>query len=197
MLLSLKSRMKLRVTTPMRLSCTLPPSCFTFFSLCSFRLYLDSVWFASARRSSGPGRSLALIRVFACCLASAGPRRPLVPLAGPHGYQPLVFTSDQVGGDLDKTTSKLKYPACLRSLGAQTRQFDSRVEEKDGGRLCMNTRRTQGSLHRKAWSHRNVRPPRRRFDAHVFEDLSKQNPNLSSSHVLRAEGQRRRKEKQR
>lgn len=109
-----------------------------FFSLCSFRLYLGSVWFASTRRCSGPNSlSLPLSPSLfislppvspllrpSSVLASREPRPsssvplarvlpPLHPLAGPRGYQPLVFTSGQLGGDFDKTTSKLNPPARL------------------------------------------------------------------------------------
>lgn len=50
------------------------------------------------------------------------PLQPLAGITGPHSYQPLVFTSDQVGGDLDKTTNKLRYPpsASLSAQGADT-----------------------------------------------------------------------------
>lgn len=122
--------MKLRVATPLGLSCTLPPSCFTFFSLCSFRLYLDSVWFASARQCSDPERSsLSLPLSFSLVVSlSQGPSplQPLATITGPHGYQPLVFTSDQVGGDFDKTTSELRYPpSSSPSAHCAARQFDS------------------------------------------------------------------------
>lgn len=127
----------MRVATPLGLSCTLPPSCFTFFLplLVSFVSRLGLVRLGSVllgpqtdvslslRVSSfpfGPGvsRSLARSRGPSGCPCSAGPRPPpgpLDPLAGPHGYQPLVFTSGQLGGGFDKTTSKLKHPpASLR-----------------------------------------------------------------------------------
>lgn len=142
------------MATPLGLSCTLPPSCFTFFSLCSFRLYLDSVWFASARRCSGlerPSRSYPRLTQSPLLVVplSRGPLQPLAPLAGPHGYQPLVFTSDQAGGDLDKTTSKLKYPpATLRSA---RRHVSSIAEEREGRRtLHEHTWKARGSSCRKA-----------------------------------------------
>lgn len=56
----------------------------------------------------------------------AGPLFPsLAPLAGPHGYQPLVFTSDQVGGDLDKTTNKLK--VCPLPVPPRAQRADTSV----------------------------------------------------------------------
>lgn len=56
-----------------------------------------------ASREPRPSSSVPLARVLP----------PLHPPAGPRGYQPLVFTSGQLGGDFDKTTSKLNPPARL------------------------------------------------------------------------------------
>lgn len=134
--------MKLRVATPLGLSCTLPPSCFTFFSLLlvSFVSRLGLVRLDSAML--GPRTVLPFSPSLFLSLSSVSlsqgplPLQPLATITGPHSYQPLVFTSDQVGGDLNKTTSKLRYPRLPLSLpSTQTRQFDSR-----GGR---EGRRTQ------------------------------------------------------
>lgn len=192
-----------------------------FFSLCSFRLYLGSVWFASTRRCSGPNSlslSLSLLLFLhyspllrpSSVLASREPRPstsvplprvlpPLHPLAGPRGYQPLVFTSGQLGGDFDKTTSKLNPPARLfppqiplepaRALTLATAtsapcvgrgRSERRGGERGGSRdLHSISSRTQGKRKPEKKVHRRV-------DAHVQEDLSKQKPGLSSSHVLGA-----------
>lgn len=64
-----------------------------------------------------------------------------LPLAGPHGYQPLVFTSGQLGGGFDKTTSKLKHPPAsllnssrTRTLGGQ-RRLSSAGNERGRGEV--------------------------------------------------------------
>lgn len=120
------------MATPMGLSCTLPPSCFTFFLplLVSFVSRLGLVRLDSALLGPQPSLSLSLFLLLryspllrpSSVLASRELRPsssvplprvlpPLHPPAGPRGYQPLVFTSGQLGGDFDKTTSKLNPPA--------------------------------------------------------------------------------------
>lgn len=104
----------------------------------------------NARTQNGPP-FLSLFLFFSSCLPFARPLAPLQPLATitrPHSYQPLVFTSDQAGGDLDKTTSKLRYPRLPLSLCPARRHVSSIVgeEEKDGG-LSTNTRIECRGLH--------------------------------------------------
>lgn len=142
-----------------------------------------------ASREPRPSTSVPLPRVLP----------PLHPVAGPRGYQPLVFTSGQLGGDFDKTTSKLNPPARLfppqiplepaRALTLATAtsapcvgrgRSERRGGERGGSRdLHSISSRTQGRRKPEKKVHRRV-------DAHVQEDLSKQKPGLSSSHVLGA-----------
>lgn len=210
------------MATPLGLSCTLPPSCFTFFLplLVSFvsrlgLVRLDSVLLGpqtdvslSLRLSffllmSGVFRSLARSRGPSSCPCCTGPRPPpgpLDPLAGPHGYQPLVFTSGQLGGGFDKTTSKLKHPPAslrpatcprlARSSGARRTHGAARDREKEERR-----RKRGDNPHDPAHTERRWKPEKRvhrRVDAHVQEDLSKQKPGLSSSHVLRTKRKKKR-----
>lgn len=157
---------ELRVATPLGLSCTLPPSCFTFFSplLVSFVSRLGLVRLGSALL--GPRTALPLLPPFSIQSPLVVPLsrdrlQPLAPLAGPYGYQPLVFTSDQVGGDPDKTTSKLKYsPATLRPA---RRHVSSIAKEREGRRtLREHTWNARGSLlHVEKLQARNEGPPRR------------------------------------
>lgn len=188
--------MKSRAATPLELSCTLLPSCCTFFSLYSFRLYLGSVWFASARQCSGPETVLSFSPSSPLNRPSfAGPLQSPRPARGPHDYQPLVFTSDQVGGDLDKTTNKLKYSPLAPSLRlAWCRHASSIAGEKRRTEETVrtNTRKANGDPYTRRQAlgaHRNEAERDSRLTG--LEDLSKQNPNLSSSHVLRAERWRR------
>lgn len=122
------------MATPMGLSCTLPPSCFTFFLplLVSFVSRLGLVRLDSALLGPQQSLSLSLYLYFSSSFARLSTTPPVIglsiareprpspslfhgslfpplhPPAGPRGYQPLVFTSGQLGGDFDKTTSKLK-----------------------------------------------------------------------------------------
>lgn len=186
--------MKSRVATPLELSCTLLPSCCIFFSLCLFRLYLDSVWFVSARRCSGPETgSLALAFVPAKPSFFRGPSSTLSPRSGPtrlsatRVYIGPGWWGPRQNDEQVKVLSAFTLPP---SGVVQTRQFDSRGKEKDGGTVRTNTRKANGGPYNTQTgigAYRNE-AERERFERLTgLEDLSKQNPNLSSSHVLRAE----------
>lgn len=183
------------MATPVGLSCTLPPSCFTFFSLCSFRLYLDSVWFASARCCSGPerpSRSYPPHPASAGCPSFAGPSSAPRPVSGaPRLSATRVYIGLGWWGSR-QNDKQVKVPARHPPPGAQTRHFDSRGKRRTEDSARTHVERA-GSPRRKARSQKKrgsaekTERKRKRESSHVLEDLSKQNPNLSSSHVLRRE----------
>jgi len=153
-----KVEMKFRVTTPLELSCTLPPSCFTFFSLYSFRLYLDSVWFASARQYSDPERSSLFLPLFLSFWLSFFCRAPCLFSLSSRSWGPTAISHSclhrtrMVGISTKRRTSKIPpFSVCvcvslslsfsfslsfLPSLplpSVQTRQFDSRGGREERG----------------------------------------------------------------
>lgn len=156
----------MRVATPLGLSCTLLPSCFTFFSLCSFRLYLDSVWFASARQRSDLERSsLSLPLSLSLWLSPFRRASRLFSLSRrDHGAPQLSATRVYIGpgwwGPRQNDEQVKVSPVCL-SLCSGRRHVSSIAGEEERGTegLGTNTRRVQGSPHRKArstetWVHR-------------------------------------------
>lgn len=209
------------MATPMGLSCTLPPSCFTFFLplLVSFVSRLGLVRLDSALLgpqqplslslftslppllSTTPpviGLSIARAPSLHLCPSSTGPPAPSPPRRAPRLSATRVYigparwgfrqNDEQVKPTRPPLPPQIPLePARALTLATATSapcvgrgRSERRGGERGGSRdLHSISSRTQGRRKPEKKVHRRV-------DAHVQEDLSKQKPGLSSSHVLGA-----------